>query len=123
VPAAAFVAQGKLCVKAGKPDVNLLTFNDEASGDREVINGRIDVIMNDLGQAAYLVSQEPDLELAFGLQNELRVGVAVNKGEPVLLQAIADALKIEQDSGKEKAILVKYGIDPTLIYPAEIKKE
>jgi polar amino acid transport system substrate-binding protein len=100
-----------------------LTFNDEAQGDREVVNGRIDVIMNDLGQAGLLVSQEPELELAFGLQNELRVGAAVNKGEPVLLQALADALKIEQHSGKEKAILVKYGIEPTLIFPVEIRKE
>jgi len=123
VQAVAFQAQGKLCVKAGKPDVNLLTFNDEAQGDREVVNGRIDVIMNDLGQAGLLVTQVPELELAFGLQNELRVGAAVNKGEPVLLQALADALKIEQDSGKEKAILVKYGIDPTLIFPVEVKKE
>jgi polar amino acid transport system substrate-binding protein len=123
VQEAAFKEQGKICVKAGKPDVNLLTFGDEAQGDREVINGRIDVIMNDLGQAAYLTSQQPDLQVAFGIQGDLRIGVAVNKGEPVLLQAIADAIKIQQQSGKAKAIMVKYGLDPTLVFPVEIRKQ
>jgi polar amino acid transport system substrate-binding protein len=118
----AFREQGKKCVAAGKPDVNLLTFNDEAQGDRELVNGRIDIIMNDMGQAALLASKEPELEMAFFIQSDLRVGAAVNRGEPVLAQALADAMKIEQESGKEKEILVKYGIDPALIYPVEIRK-
>jgi polar amino acid transport system substrate-binding protein len=123
VQEAAFREQGKLCVKAGKPDVNLLTFGDEAQGDREVVNGRIDVIMNDLGQAAYLASQQPDLEVAFGIQGDLRIGAAVNKGESALLQAIADAMKIEQTSGKQKVIMVKYGLDPSLIFPVEVRTQ
>lgn len=123
VQEAAFRAQGKLCVTNGKPDVNLLTFGDEAQGDREVMNGRIDVIMNDLGQAAYLTSQEPQLELAFSIQSDLHIGAAVNKGEPVLLQAIADALTIAQANGKQKEIFVKYGLDPALVFPVEVRKQ
>jgi polar amino acid transport system substrate-binding protein len=123
VQEAAFRAQGKLCVTSGKPDVNLLTFGDEAQGDREVMNGRIDVIMNDLGQAAYLTSQEPQLELAFSIQSDLHIGVAVNKGEPVLLQAIADALTIAQANGKQKEIFGKYGLDPATVFPVEIRKQ
>ena len=119
---AAFREQGKKCVAAGKADVNLLTFGDEAQGDRELANGRIDVIMNDMGQAAYLASKEPALQVGFFIQSDLRVGAAVNRGEPMLSQAIADAMTVEQESGKEKAILVKYGIDPALIYPVEIRK-
>jgi polar amino acid transport system substrate-binding protein len=119
---AAFREQGKKCVASGKKDVNLLTFGDEAQGDRELGNGRIDVIMNDMGQAAYLASKEPALEVGFFIQSDLRVGAAVNRGEPLLTQAIADAMKIEQETGKEKASLVKYGIDPALIYPVEIRK-
>ena len=114
---AAFREQGKKCVASGKKDVNLLTFGDEAQGDRELGNGRIDVIMNDMGQAAYLASKEPQLEVGFFIQSDLRVGAAVNRGEPMLTQAIADAMKIEQETGKEKAILVKYGIDPALDLP------
>ena len=120
---AAFREQGKKCVSDGKKDVNLLTFGDEAQGSRELTNGRIDVIMNDMGEAAYLASKQPELEVGFFIQSDLRVGAAVNRGEPMLSQAIADAMKIEQESGKEKEILVKYGIDPALIYQVEIRKQ
>jgi len=123
VQEAAFKEQGKICVRNGKPDVNLLTFGDEAQGDREVINGRIDVIMNDLGQAVYLTSQQPDLQVAFGIQGDLRIGAALNKGEPALSQALADAIKIQQESGKATAIMVKYGLDPKLVFPAEIRNQ
>lgn len=123
VQEAAFREQGKICVKAGKPDINLLTFGDEAQGDREVVNGRIDVIMNDLGQAAYLTSQQPELQVAFGLQGDLRIGAAVNKGQPAIAEAIAEAMKAEQASGRQKAIMVKYGLDPALIFPVEIRKQ
>jgi ABC-type amino acid transport substrate-binding protein len=79
--------------------------------------------MNDLGQAVYLTSQQPDLQVAFGIQGDLRIGVAVNKGEPVLSQALGDAIKIQQESGKATAIMVKYGLDPKLVFPAEIRHQ
>jgi polar amino acid transport system substrate-binding protein len=61
--------------------------------------------------------------LAFHILSGFHVGVAVNKGETDLLTAIFEAFKIEQASGKEKAILVKYGVDPSLEYPTEIKTQ
>ena len=79
--------------------------------------------MNDLGQAAYLTRQQPELQVAFGIQGNLRIGAAVNKSQPVLLQAIADAMKIEQESGKQKAIMEKYGLDPSLLFPVEVRKQ
>jgi polar amino acid transport system substrate-binding protein len=123
VEEAAFRDQGNKCVKAGKLDVNLVTYTDPSQGNREVVNGRIDVLMTDLAQSGVIVGDYPDIELAFHILSGFHVGVAVNKGETDLLNAIFEAFKIEQASGKEKAILVKYGVDPSLEYPTEIKTQ
>jgi polar amino acid transport system substrate-binding protein len=89
-----------------------------------VASGRVDVIMTDLAMSNILVADQPqNLALAFNILSGFRVGVAVNKGETELLQAISEALKVVQASGQEKAILAKYKVDPSLQYPAEIKTE
>jgi len=119
----AFRAQGNKCVKEGKPDISVATYNDITQGEREIANGRLDVIMTDLTQSSAIVEGNPELEVAFHILSGFHVGVAVNKGETDLLHGIADALKIEQASGKEKAILIKYGVDPSLEYPTVIKTE
>jgi polar amino acid transport system substrate-binding protein len=126
VEEAAFHDLGNKCVNAGKPDISLSTFTDPTQGNREIINGRVDVIMTDLAQSHIIVSDQPDIELAFHILSGFHVGVAgvaVNKGETELLKAIAEGLKIEQASGKEKAILVKYNVDPSLEHPTEIKTQ
>jgi polar amino acid transport system substrate-binding protein len=124
VEEAAFHDQGKRCVSMGKPDINLVTFADLNAGVRQVANGRVDVIMTDFALSNSLVATQPqDVALAFSILSGFHSGVAVNKGETELLNAIADALKVVQASGQEKAALVKYKVDPSLEYPAEIKTE
>jgi polar amino acid transport system substrate-binding protein len=124
VEEAAFHDQGKKCVSMGKPDINLVTYADLNAGVRQVANGRVDVIMTDLALSSSLVAIQPqDVALAFSILSGFHSGVAVNKGETELLSAIADALKVVQASGQEKEILVKYKVDPSLEYPAEIKTE
>jgi polar amino acid transport system substrate-binding protein len=84
----------------------------------------VDVIMTDLAMSNILVADQPqNIALAFSVLSGFHVGVAVNKDRIDLLTAIADALKVVQASGQEKAALVKYKVDPSLEYPAEIKTE
>jgi polar amino acid transport system substrate-binding protein len=124
VEEAAFHDLGKKCVSMGKPDINLVTYTDLNAGLRQVASGRVDVIMTDLAMSNILVTDQPqNLALAFNILSGFHVGVAVNKGETELLQAIAEALKVVQASGQQKAILAKYKVDPSLQYPVEIKTE
>lgn len=123
VEEAAFHDLGNKCVKAGKPDITLSTWTDPTQGYRGLASGRIDVVMTDLAQSQIVVADDPALELAFHIMSGFRVGVAVNKGETELLQAIADGLKIQQQLGVEKAILAKYRVDPSLEFPVAIKTE
>jgi len=124
VEEAAFHDLGKKCVSMGKPDINLVTYTDLNAGLRQVASGRVDVIMTDLAMSNVLVADQPqNLALAFNILSGFHVGVAVNKGETELLQAISEALKVVQASGQEKAILAKYRVDPSLQYPVEIKTE
>jgi polar amino acid transport system substrate-binding protein len=124
VEEAAFHDLGKKCVSMGKPDINLVTYTDLNAGLRQVASGRVDVIMTDLAMSNILVADQPqNLALAFNILSGFHVGVAVNKGETELLQAIAEALKVVQASGQQQAILAKYKVDPSLQYPVEIKTE
>jgi polar amino acid transport system substrate-binding protein len=120
----AFHDLGKKCLSMGKPDINLVTHTDLTAGLRQVANGRVDVIMTDLALSNILVADQPQgVALAFSILSGFHSGVAVNKGQTELLNAIAEALKVVQASGQEKAILAKYKVDPSLEYPVEIKKE
>jgi polar amino acid transport system substrate-binding protein len=124
VEEAAFTDQGKKCVAEGKPDINLKTYTDPNQGYREIANNRADVIMTDLAMSHIIVDEQPqNLALAFSILSGFHVGVAVNKGEPELLNAIAEGLRHVQASGQEKEILIKYKVDPSLQYPVEIKTE
>jgi polar amino acid transport system substrate-binding protein len=60
-----------------------------------------------------------DIEIAFSAKSQSRVGVGVNKTLPELRQAILDALQILQADGTQKALMTKYGIDPSLQVPSE----
>jgi polar amino acid transport system substrate-binding protein len=120
----AFRDQGKKCVAMGKPDINLVAFTDITAGLRQVATGRVDVLMTDLAMSHVLIADQPqDLALGFSILSGFHVGVAVNKGQPELLKAIAEGLKAVQASGQQKAILTKYKVDASLEYPAEIKTE
>jgi polar amino acid transport system substrate-binding protein len=124
VEEAAFHDQGKKCVSMGKPDINLVTYTDLNAGLRQVANGRVDVIMTDLAMSNILVADQPqNISLAFSILSGFHVGLAVNKGKTELLEAIAEALKVVQASGQEKAILSRYKVDPSLEYPVEVKTE
>jgi polar amino acid transport system substrate-binding protein len=121
VEEAAFRDAGKRCVAAGKPDVNLVVTPDTPTGLRQIENDRIDGFLTDLALADTVIGDDPDkFERAFSIQSGFIKGVAVNKGESQLRDAIYDTLKLMQSTGKEKEILVKWHTDPTLLYPTEI---
>jgi polar amino acid transport system substrate-binding protein len=113
---------GAKCVSAGKATVDVMTYPDHAAGFRLVAGSRADIMLTDLALVDRTVADNPTVyERAYGVISGFQIGVAVKKGNDALSSAMLDGLKAVQASGGEKAIFVKYGIDPSLELPAELK--
>jgi polar amino acid transport system substrate-binding protein len=118
---AAFKDQSQKCVAAGKPAIEITPYPNAPATSRAIENDRADVSMYDLVLVDQVVKTNPDkFERAFAFRTNIRIGVAVKKGNEELLNAVKEAVAALQENGTQKALLQKNGMDPTLAVPAEI---
>ncbi|PLZ02838.1 ABC transporter substrate-binding protein [Burkholderia sp. WAC0059] len=113
--------QSDECTAAGKPAVNLMTFQDIASGARLVASRRADVMMYDLALVDQLASQNPQLYTrGFMVMSGMKIAVGIKKGNNDLMAAVSDGLKAMQANQTQAAIFRKYNVDPKLIAPVTV---
>jgi polar amino acid transport system substrate-binding protein len=104
------------CKAEGKPDINIMTNTDIASGARLVASHRADVMMYDLALVDGLAKQNPQLYMrGFKVMSGMKIAVGIDKGNADMIAAVSDGLKIMQANGTQKKIFEQYGVDPTLI--------
>lgn len=116
-------ALGEKCVASGKETVQIMTSTDVPAGFRLIASGRADAMISDLPLIAMMVKKSPQFyDIGYSVVSDYRIGAAVKKGSP-LGAALAEALAAVQASGKQKEIFAKYGIDPAMEVPAELKTE
>src|SRR5262245_54026633 len=117
----AFKEQSAKCVAAGKPAIEITPYPNAPATSRALENDRADVSMYDLVLVDQVVKNNPDrFERAFSFRTNIRIGVAVKKGNEDLANAVKDAIQTLQANGTQKALLQKNGMDPALAVPAEI---
>src|SRR5262245_53653703 len=117
----AFKEQSAKCVAAGKPAIEITPYPNAPATSRALENDRADVSMYDLVLVDQVVKNNPDkFERAFSFRTNIRIGVAVRKGNEELANAVKDAIQTLQANGTQKALLEKNGMDPALAVPAEI---
>ena len=110
------------CTGAAKAAVEVLTYPDHAAGFRLVASGRADIMLTDLALVDKTVADNPSTYVrAYGVVSGFQIGAVVKKGNDTLSNALLDGLKAVQAAGVQKAIFAKYGIDPALELPAELK--
>jgi len=120
----AVTAQNDICLAEGAPAINMMPFQDLASGLRLIDSGRADVLMWDLGFVDNLVSNNSGKYARdFTIMDGYEIGAAVANGDDQLLNAIHEALTVLQSTGEEARILEAYGVSPDLELPAVIKTE
>ena len=91
-----FKQQSDKCVAAGKQPIQLVDYPDIPAGARLIQNERADILMSDLGTTSSLVKESPDqYDLGFTIFTDFKVGPAVQKGNPDLLKALYDGLKVQ----------------------------
>ena len=109
------------CVAAGKPAVELVTYADRPSGIRMVLNDRGDLMMGDAGGLDFTVAQYPnELERAYMILTNYKVGPGISKSLPELRQAVFETMQIIQADGTLKELMVKYNVNPELQRPVEM---
>jgi polar amino acid transport system substrate-binding protein len=118
---AGFKEQSAKCVAAGKPAIEITPYPNAPATSRAIENDRADVSMYDVVLVDQVVKTNPDkFERAYYSRTNIRIGVAVKKGNEELVNAVKDALQQLQENGTQKALLQKNGMDPTLAIPVEV---
>jgi len=109
------------CVAAGKPAIEITPYPNAPATSRAIENDRADLSMYDVVLVDQVVRTNPDkFERAYYFRSNIKVGVAVKKGNEELVTAVKDAITELQANGTQKALMQKNGIDPTLAIPVEI---
>jgi polar amino acid transport system substrate-binding protein len=117
----AFQDASAKCVAAGKPAIQITPYPNAPATSRAIENDRADISMYDLVLVDQVVKGNPDkFESAFSFRSNIKIGVAVKKGNEELVGAVKDAITELQENGTQKALMQKNGIDPSLILPVEV---
>jgi len=109
------------CVAAGKPAIQITPYPNAPATSRAIENDRADISMYDIVLVDQVVKTNPDkFERAYSFRSNIKIGVAVKKGNEELVTAVKDAITELQANGTQKALMQKNGIDPTLAIPVEV---
>ena len=93
---------------------------DGEAAYRQVSNTRLDFVMDDEGSAAHLITSS-ELELAFTVRSDRRSGFVVAKGNAEMLRIVADGLQVQEKDGTLPALMKKYGLDTSLLFPIKVE--
>lgn len=116
--------QNQKCAEEKRPPITKIFFPDVASGTRLIQNNRADAMMYDLGLVGSLVKESPQIYArGFSILSGQTLGVAVSKQNADLQNAVADALRVLQANGQQKAIFERYGVDPAMQLPVAVRTE
>jgi polar amino acid transport system substrate-binding protein len=100
------------CKKEGKPEPELLLFDNNANCIQAILAGRADTYVNDVNTVDQAVKAYPDkLEKATAVTLPYSVGIAVPKNKPEFRDAVMAALIELQKAGIETELLKKWSLD------------
>jgi polar amino acid transport system substrate-binding protein len=113
-------AQSTACVAAGKPSVNVLLFATQDQVFNAVQQGRADLTMTDVPVVTKVAQQfASTLQIGFDTKLPYTIAMAFQKSETPLMNALFDALKVEQSNGTETTLLKKWTLAPESLAPAQ----
>lgn len=103
-------ARQQACTAAGKPEIDVLSFDSQEDATGAVVQGRAKAMLADSPIAAYAVTQTGDkLELAGDVYDSAPYGIVVPKAETGAAQAISTALTEITADGSYTAALTPWG--------------
>jgi polar amino acid transport system substrate-binding protein len=123
VSAAEVERQSAACVARGRPAIAFTPSVDQEAAVRQLVNGRIDFVMDGSITAKMRAeSREGEsLELGFTILTDLVIGPAVRKDNDDVRAAVLDGMKTLEAEGKLAALVAKYGLTEFAI-PVELRR-
>ncbi len=104
-------AKSKACVNAGKPEIEIITFDGQDAVTNAVVLGQADAMSADSPVTAWAIKQSNGkLESAGEVFDSAPYGWPVKKGSP-LAQSLQKALEHLIASGDYKNIVAKWGLE------------
>ncbi len=100
------------CVAAGKPAINFVGTEGSADARTQLKQGRIDAAAQGSETLPYIMEQEPNIFFPVGAPFSVSYnGIAVKKGDAVLVKAISDGLGEMMADGSYAKLLAKWKLD------------
>lgn len=121
-PAQAIERQSLACTQAGKPPIDFRPSTASDASYRQLVNGRVDFVMDDAAAVAARVEREAGIEIAYTMTTDILSGMVVAKGDKEMLQIVADGLAVQWDDGTLVALAKKYGLPPESMIPIETRR-
>jgi polar amino acid transport system substrate-binding protein len=111
------------CHASAGGDIVMQTYTQLGEMYTAVLNERADACMTNLVGLLRVAKTEPKFDVIMSLPKGFLYGVSIVKKRDDLLNALFESIKIIQESGVEKSILLDNGFDPDLLVPAAIYKK
>lgn len=101
---------GAACIAAGKPAISKLALDGTAAGGFALQQDRVDALLASTATIAAMMTALPGVMEPIGepFDNDTRVGIAFNKDNPGLSDALTKALAAVVTDGTYKALLEKW---------------
>ncbi len=108
-------ARGEKCVKAGKPEIHVVKFDDQTAATSAVMLGQADAMSADSPVTAYAIKQSNGkLEAAGDIFDSAPYGWAVQKDSP-LAASLQQALQHLIDNGAYEQVAKNWGAENGMI--------
>ena len=108
-------AKSKACTDAGKPPIEIVSFDGQDAATNAVVLGQADAMSADSPVTAYAIKQSNGkLEAAGEIADAAPYGWPVKKGSP-LAQSLKAALEHLIETGKYKEIATNWGVEAGMI--------
>jgi len=123
VSAAEIERQSAGCVARGKPAITYLGAVDQEAAVRQLVNGRIDFVMDgSISAKMRAESREGEsLELGFTILTDLVIGPVVRKDNEEVRNAVLEGMKALESDGTMNALLEKYRLTEFSL-PVELRR-
>ncbi|WP_432564304.1 ABC transporter substrate-binding protein [Kineococcus sp. SYSU DK003] len=104
-------AKQEACTAAGKPAIQVLSFDSQQDATNALVQGRVQAMLADSPIAAYAVQQTEGLELVGEIYDAAPYGIVVAKEQTGTADAISQALQEIADDGSYAAALANWGAE------------
>jgi polar amino acid transport system substrate-binding protein len=111
--------QTEKCQKVGKPPVRLDVYRDNNLAVQALVSGLADAFLGDAVYVKSIATRFPDkVETSFTIDNDVHIGVGINKQQAELRRAILAAVGTIQKNGTQDKLLRKWDLDVKQSVPA-----